>query len=103
MEERLLANLRRRLQKLECRRQEDKSFELPPGEGRRQLEAQIAAVRLRLKPEMESEGYVAPDPELVKAMIHAHLEDNRLRREENERLCEAHQRSRAFPTRRFST
>jgi hypothetical protein len=93
----------RRLRKLELRREEEKSFEPPPGEARRLLEAKIDAVRLRLQPEIESEGYVAPDPELVMAMLHAHLEESRLRREENERLSEAHQRSRAFPTRRFST
>jgi hypothetical protein len=90
-----------RLQKLELRREEEKSFELPPGEGRRLLEAQIAAVHLRLQPEMESEEYVAPDPEEVKAMIHAHLEENRVRREEQVKQAAASRWGRAFPTRRF--
>jgi len=65
-------NLRRRLQKLELRREEERSFELPPGEGRRLLEAQIATIRHRMG--LDHEGYEAPDiePEAVKAMIHAH-------------------------------
>jgi hypothetical protein len=39
---------------------------------------------------MDREGYEAPDiyPEDVKVMIHARLEANRLRCEENERLSE---------------
>jgi hypothetical protein len=93
----------RRLRKLELGRQEEKSFRLPPGEAGRLLEAQIDSVRLRLK--LDSEEDAAPDVpvELVEALIHAHLEENRLRREESEKRTAAPRWGRTFPTRRFST
>ena len=76
-----MPNLRRRLHRLELRREEERSFQFPPGEARRLLEEKIAAVRLRLG--MDSQEYVASDvtAEEVKAMIHAHLEANRVRRD----------------------
>jgi hypothetical protein len=100
-----LLHLRRRLQKLELRHREEESFALMPGEARRLLEEKIDAVRLRMQPAIGSGGHEEPDvsAEQVAAMLHAHLEGNRIRREEYEKRSATRRWSRTSLGFGFST
>ena len=99
-----MSNLRRRLQKLECRRREEQSFVPMPGEARRLLEEKIEAVRLRMEPAIDSGEFEQPDvsADQVAAMLDALLGENRIRREEYEERSAARRWGRA-PGSRFST
>jgi hypothetical protein len=76
-----------------------------PGEARRLLEEKIEAVRLRMEPEIDSSECEAPNvtDEQVAEMLHALLEENRVRREEYEKQSAARHWGRASTGSRFST
>ena len=76
-----------------------------PGEARRLLEEKIEAVRLRKEPEIDSGESEEPTvtAEQVAEMLHALLEENRIRREEYEKQPAARRWGRASPAFRFST
>jgi hypothetical protein len=97
--------LGRRLQKLEFRRQEERSFALMPGEARRLMEEKLDAVRRRMQPAIDSGEYEAPDvtAEQVAAMLRAHLEESRILREQYEKRCAVSRWGRASPGCRSST
>jgi hypothetical protein len=76
-----------------------------PGEARRLLEEKIEAVRLRMEPAIDSGEYEEADvsAEQVAAMLHALLEANRIRREEDEKQFAACGLGRWSPAFRPST
>jgi hypothetical protein len=65
------------------------------------MEEKLVAVRLRMQPEIDSGELVVPDvtAEEVLEMIHAHLEESRVRREHYEKLSAAHRWGREYPPR----
>jgi hypothetical protein len=79
-----LLHLRRRLQKLECRRREEQWFALVPGEARRLLEEKLDAVSSHIQAARDSGEWEEPDvtAEQVAEMVHALLEESRIQREE---------------------
>jgi hypothetical protein len=82
-----------RLEDLESRRREQRSDADTGGHARRFLEERLDAMSRRLQGERDRDEFVEPERsvEEITAMIHAHLEESRIRREENEkRAAERH-------------
>ncbi len=99
------AHLRRRLNKLECRRHEEQSFAPMPGEARRLLEEKLDAIRLRMQPAIDSGEWEDPDvtAEQVEEMLRAHFEESRVRHEEYEKQTAARHWGRESPAFRRTT
>src|SRR5579863_844880 len=78
----------KRLCRLEFCRREETLAVAPEGEARRLLEERLDRMHLRLQAATDCGECGAPNLtfEEVQDMIHAHLEENRIRREENEKL-----------------
>jgi hypothetical protein len=82
----------RRLQKLETFRREQIHCVLPPGDAKRILLERLERTSRCLQVERELGATVEPEPtfEEAREMIHAHLEESRIRREENEKRIAEH-------------
>jgi hypothetical protein len=94
-----------RLCRLELRRREGTLEVASAGDARRLMEEQLAAMSRRMQVVRDRDEFVesAHTFEEVRGMIHAHLEESGIRREENKiRAAESHWRHR-HPASRLST
>jgi hypothetical protein len=92
-----------RLEDLESRRREQRSYADTGGYARRLLEERLERMSRCIEVARDCGEYVEPDlsVEEVTAMIHAHLEESRIRREEDERRIAAHRSMGRYPAYRF--
>jgi hypothetical protein len=98
-----MLHLQRRLQKLERQRRERILRAPTPGYARRILEERLERMHRCIQAERERGAFVEPEPtvEEVLEMIHAHLEENRIRGEENEKRIAELRLTGRFPAYRF--
>ena len=93
----------RRLCRLELRRLEETLAVGPEGEARRLLEERLEKMSRWIQGERDRGEFVEPNLtfEEVKQMVHAHLEENRIRREENEKRTAERRLTRRHHASRF--
>ena len=97
-----MKTITRRLCRLELRRREQIVFAQTPGDARRILEERLERMHRCMQADRDRGKFVEPERtfEEVKEMIHAHLEENRIRREEDEKIAARRPISR-YPAYRF--
>jgi hypothetical protein len=93
----------RRLCKLELREREETLAVRPEGEARRLLEERLEKMSQWIQGERDRGEFVEPNLtfEEVQEMVHSHLEENRIRREENEKRTAARHLTRRHTASRF--
>jgi hypothetical protein len=81
----------RRLGRLELRKREETLAVATVGDARRLMEERLERMSLCLQGSRDRGEFVEPNPtfEEVKQMVHAHLEESRIRHEENEKRMAA--------------
>jgi hypothetical protein len=93
----------RRLRRLELRGREETLAVSTDGDARRFMEERLEAMSRSIQVERERGEFVEPDlsVEEVTAMIQAHLEESRIRREEDEKQIAARRPMGRYPVHRF--
>jgi hypothetical protein len=93
----------RRLCKLELHRREGALAVAAKGDARRLLEKRLDSMSRRLLGEGDRDEFAEPElsVEEVTAMIHAHLEETRIRREDDEKQLAARWPMGRYPAYRF--
>ena len=84
-----MKTITRRLCRLELRRREQIVSAHTPGDARRSLEERLERMHQCIQAERDRGEFVEPDLSIeeITAMIHAHLEETRIQREEHEKIA----------------